>query len=40
MEFMHFVFTCMPDESYCRRLSFLFLCLCDAFWVLIKSVVC
>ena len=31
VEFMYFVFTCMPGESYCRRLGFLLLRLCDIF---------
>ena len=26
---MYLVFTCMPGESYCRRLRSLLLCLCE-----------
>ena len=40
VEFMYIAFTCMPGESYCRRLRSLFLCLCDVFWVLINSLAC
>ena len=36
-EFMYFVFTRMPGESYRRRLGSLFLCLCGVFWTLINS---
>ena len=31
VEFVYLVFTCMPDESYCRRLGSLLLCLCVIF---------
>ena len=31
MEFMYFVFTRIPGESYFRRLWSLLLCLCDVF---------
>ena len=34
-EVLYFVFTCMPDESYSRRLRSV-LCLCDVFRALIK----
>ena len=37
-EFMYLVFTRLPGESYCRWLWFL--CLHNAFWVLINSLVC
>ena len=30
----------MPDESYCRRLTFLLLGLCDVFRALVNSLVC
>ena len=30
---MYLVFTCMPDESYCRQFTFL-LCLCGIFQAL------
>ena len=40
VEFMHLVFTCMPDESYCRQLRSLLLCVHDVFWALINSLVC
>ena len=36
VEFMYHVFTCMPDESYCRRLRSVLLCLCDVFPALIN----
>ena len=35
MEFMYLVFTCMPGESFCRRLRSLLLYLCYIFWALI-----
>ena len=38
--FMYLVFTCMPGESYCRRLGSLLLCLCYVFWALINFFVC
>ena len=28
VEFMYLVFTCMPGESYCKRLGSLLSCLC------------
>ena len=37
---MYLVFACMPGESYCQQLLSLLLCLCDALWVLINSLVC
>ena len=40
VEFMYLVFTCMPGESYRRRLRSLLLCLCDVFRSLINSLVC
>ena len=40
MEFTYTVFTCMPGESYCRRLRSLLLYLCYIFWVLINSRAC
>ena len=40
VEFMYFVFTRMPGESYCRWLRSLLLYLCYIFWVLINSLVC
>ena len=40
VEFMYFVFTRMQDESYCRRLRSLLLCLCGVFEMLINSLVC
>ena len=40
VEFMHFVFTRMPGESYRRRLRSLLLCLRDVFRPLINSLVC
>ena len=30
VDFVYFIFTRMPDESYCRRLRSM-LCLCDVF---------
>ena len=39
VEFMRLVFTCMPGESYRRRLGSL-LCLCDVVQALINSLVC
>ena len=36
VEFMYLAFTCMPGESYCRRLGSLLLCLFDAFRALIN----
>ena len=39
VEFIYLVFTCMPGESYWRRLRSL-LCLGDVFQVLINSLVC
>ena len=38
VEFMYFVFTCMPSESYHRQPRSLLLCSCDIFWVLIKDI--
>ena len=38
-EFMYLVFTRMPSEEYRRWLRSLLLCLCDALWVLINSLV-
>ena len=40
MEFMYFVLTHIPGESYHRWLRSLMMCLCDVFWVLINSRVC
>ena len=40
MEFMYFVFTRMPGESYRRWLRSLLLCLCDVFRALMNSLVC
>jgi len=41
VEFMYLVFTCMPGESYCRRVgSLLLLCLCYVFKALLNSLVC
>ena len=37
---MYLVSTCMPGESYWRRLGSLLLCLCYVFWALINSLVC
>ena len=37
---MYLVFTCMPGESYRRRLRSLLTCLCDVFRALINSLVC
>ena len=34
VEFMYLVFTCMPGESYRKRLGSLFLCLCDVLWLI------
>ena len=34
---MYLIFTRMPDESSCRRLRSLLLCLCDVFRALINS---
>ena len=34
--FMYLVFTCMPGESWCRRLGSL-LCSCGIFWALFNS---
>ena len=39
VEFMYLVFTCMPGESYRRRLRSLLLYLCYVFWALINSLV-
>ena len=39
VEFMYFVFTRMPGESYRRRLKSLLLRLCDVFRALINSLV-
>ena len=39
VQFMYFVFTRMPGESYCRRLRS-WLCLRDVFRALINSLVC
>ena len=39
VEFMYLVFTCMPGESYRRRLRSLSLYLCYILWVLINSLV-
>ena len=36
----YFVFTCMPGESYSRRLRSFLLCLCDVFRALINSLLC
>ena len=40
VEFMYLVFTCMPGESYRRRLRSLLLYLCDVFRAIINSLVC
>ena len=40
VEFMYFVFTHMPGESYCRQLRSLLLYLCYVFQALINSLVC
>ena len=40
MEFMYFVFTRMPGESYRRRLGSLLLYLCDVLRAVINSLVC
>ena len=40
VEFMYLVFTCMPGESYRRRLRSLLLYLCYVFRALINSLVC
>ena len=37
---MYLVLTCMPGESYRRRLRSLLLCLCDVFEALINSFTC
>ena len=39
-DFMYTAFTCMPGESYHRRLRSLLLCLCGIFRALINSLVC
>ena len=39
VEITYFVFTCMPDESYCRRLRSLLLCLCGVFRTLTNFLV-
>ena len=40
VEFISLVFTCIPGESYHRRLRSLLLYLCYVFWALINSLVC
>ena len=40
VEFMYLIFTCMPCESYRRRLWSLVLCMCYMFCMLINSLVC
>ena len=40
VEFMYLVFTCMPGESYHRRLRSLLSYMCCVFQVLINSLVC
>ena len=40
VEFTYLVFTCMPGDSYRRRLQSLLLCLCYVFRALINSLVC
>ena len=40
VEFMYLVFTRMPGKSYCRRLRYLLLCLCDILRTLINFLVC
>ena len=40
VELMYLVFTCMPVESYRRRLRSLLLCLYDVFRALINSLAC
>ena len=40
VKFMYLVFTCMPGESYRRRLRSLLLYLCYVFRALINSFVC
>ena len=40
VEFTYFVFTSMPGESYCRRLTSLLLYLCYIVQALINSLVC
>ena len=40
VEFTYLVSTCMPGDSYRRRLISLLLYLCDVFRVLINSLVC
>ena len=37
---MYLISTCMPGESYCRRLRYLLLSLCYVFCVRINSLVC
>ena len=39
VEFTYLVFTCMPVESWYRRLRSLLLCLSYSFWALINSLV-
>ena len=39
-EFVYFVFTCMPGESYLGRVGSLLSCLCDVFRALINFLVC
>lgn len=40
VEFMYFVFTCMPGMRYRRQLRSLLMCLYDVFRVLISCLVC
>ena len=40
VELLYQVFTHMPDESYCRCLRSLLLCLRDVFQMLINSIMC
>ena len=39
-KFEYLVCTCLPGESYCTWRRSLLLCLCDSFWMLIKSLNC